>query len=193
MLGLHRELIFVSRIEIDAAPGFTLLVTPGFLSPNFAPIFAPIFASDVEVVAAGDRLGVSSGAELDMELASLAPKLEVTDDAGTDDAATNAGDLVAVEAAGVAAGMGIESTCIAVPRVQLHSTRQWRESDAGWEGARQWLHFQKLAKARRETMKKLKRKEKQMRQELPGTVRQNRAIPLRDSLPRFSAAMPALQ
>jgi hypothetical protein len=34
------------------------------------------------------------------------------------------------------------------------------ESDAGWEGARQWLHFQELAKARPALMKKVKRKEK---------------------------------
>jgi hypothetical protein len=124
VLGMHWELIFASRIGIDAAPGFTLIVTLGFaagfatiLSPNFEPNFA----SDVEVVADGDRLGVSSGAELDMALASLAPKLAVTDDAGA-----NAGGRVAVEAAGVAAGMEIASTCIAVPRVRLHSTRQWR-------------------------------------------------------------------
>ena len=32
VLGLHWELIFASRIEIDAAPGFTLIVTLGFAS-----------------------------------------------------------------------------------------------------------------------------------------------------------------
>jgi hypothetical protein len=123
VLGMHWELIFASRIEIDAASGFTLIVTLGFasvLASIFALTFEPAFVSDVEVVVDGDRLGVSSGAELDRVLASMAPKLAVTDDAGA-----NAGGRVAV--AGVAAGMEITSTCIAVPRGRLHSTRQWRE------------------------------------------------------------------
>lgn len=55
-----------------------------------------------------------SGAELDMDEASVALKL--ADDGG----------MVAVEAVWVAAGMGIASTCIGVPRVRLHSMRQWR-------------------------------------------------------------------
>jgi hypothetical protein len=123
VLGLDGELIFASlmfasrifasRIGIDTAPGFTLTVALGF---------APAFASDVEVVAGRDGPGGSSGADLDMDVASLAPKL-----AGTDDAGMNDGGQVAVEAAGVAAGMEIASTRIAVPRVRLHSTRQWRE------------------------------------------------------------------
>jgi len=54
-----------------------------------------------------------SGAELDMDEASVALKL--ADDAG----------LVAVEAAGVAAGMRIASTYIGVPQVRLHSMSQW--------------------------------------------------------------------
>ncbi len=129
MLALNWELTFASRNGIDAAPGFALIVTLGFASvfaTIFSPTFAPVFASEVEVVAGRDGLGVSSGADLDMEVASLAPKLESTDNAGTDDAVTNAGGRVAVQAAGVAAGMGIAFTCIAVPRVRLHSTRQWR-------------------------------------------------------------------
>jgi hypothetical protein len=157
MLGLDWGLTFASRIEIDPAPALTLIVTLGcafVFAPTFSPNFAPAFASEVEVVAEGDGLGVSSGAELDMEVASLAPKL-----AGADDAGANAGGRVAVEAAGVAAGMEIASTCIAVPRVRLHSTRQWRESGAGWEGARQGLHFQELAKARPALMKNVKWKE----------------------------------
>lgn len=66
-----------------------------------------------------------------MDEASVALKLEGADD----------GDLVAVEAAGVAAGMGIASTCIAVPRVRLHSMRQCGESDLGKQ---RWVHFQRL-------------------------------------------------
>lgn len=148
MLGLDGELIFAplifasrifaskifaSKIGIDTAPGFTPIVALGFVSifaliiaPAFAPAFAQAFASDVEVVASRDGPGVSSGADLDMEVASLAPKLEGTDDAGTDDAGMKDGGRVAVKAAGVAAGMEIAFTCIAVPRVRLHSTRQWR-------------------------------------------------------------------
>jgi hypothetical protein len=118
VLALNWELTFASRNGIDAAPGFALIVTLGFASvfaTIFSPTFAPVFASEVEVVAGRDGLGVSSGADL-----------ESTDNAGTDDAVTNAGGRVAVQAAGVAAGMGIAFTCIAVPRVRLHSTRQWR-------------------------------------------------------------------
>jgi hypothetical protein len=48
-----------------------------------------------------------------MDEASVALKL--ADDAG----------LVAVEAAGVAAGMRIASTYIGVPQVRLHSMSQW--------------------------------------------------------------------
>jgi len=69
-----------------------------------------------------------------MDEASVALKLEGADD----------GDLVAVEAAGVAAGMGIASTCIGVPRVRLHSMRQCRQSVLGWEGKRRRVQFQRL-------------------------------------------------
>ena len=51
-----------------------------------------------------------------MDEASFALKLPVPDNAG----------LVAVEAADIAAGMGIAFTCIGVPRVRLHSMRQWQ-------------------------------------------------------------------
>ena len=64
----------------------------------------------------------------------MALKLEGTGDEG----------LVAVEAAGVAAGMRIASTCIGVPRVRLHSMRQWQGADLGWAGKRRWLQFQRL-------------------------------------------------
>lgn len=59
-----------------------------------------------------------------MEEASAALKLDGWD--GDD-----AGSLVAVGAAGAAAGMGIASTFIGVPRDRLHSMRQLRGVDLG--------------------------------------------------------------
>jgi hypothetical protein len=112
--------MFASRIGIGAAPGSAPTVTPGF-APVFGSIFSLPLAPDVEVIAAGDGFGAGPGRELDMEVASAAPKLE-----GAHGADANDGCGVVAEAAGVAAGMGIASTGIAVPRVRLHSTRQWR-------------------------------------------------------------------
>ena len=59
-----------------------------------------------------------------MDDASVALKLEGTDD----------GDLVAVKTAGVAAGMGIASTCIGVPhRFDCTRCANAGQSDLGWE------------------------------------------------------------
>jgi hypothetical protein len=69
-----------------------------------------------------------------MDEASVALKLEGTGHG-----------LVAVGGAGVAAGMRIASTCIEVPRVRLHSMRQWRKSRRGLgRQAAMGCHFRDL-------------------------------------------------
>lgn len=73
-------------------------------APDSMPDFALVFSS------------VCSGVALDMDEASVALKLGGADDGG----------LAAAEAVCVAAGMRIASTYIGVPRVRLHSMRQWR-------------------------------------------------------------------
>jgi len=102
VLQLDFESMFVSSFESKGAP-------------DFMPRFAPNLEADFEVVSAAAEWSLEcSGAELDMDEASVALKL--ADDAGR----------VAVEAAGGAAGMRIASTCIGVPQVRLHSMSQWR-------------------------------------------------------------------
>jgi hypothetical protein len=122
VLGLDLESTFVAGFETSPVPVFALSVVPStvpnFVS-NFVPTFVPICAPNCEpdsavVSAAAGRLPVCSAAELDMDDASVALKLEDADD----------GALAAVEAACAATGMGIAFTCIAVPPVRLHSARQ---------------------------------------------------------------------
>jgi len=118
VLGLDLESTFVAAFETSPVPVFSLSTVPNFVS-NFVPIFVPTCASNCEpdsaaVSAAAGRLPVCSAAELDIDDASVALKLEDADD----------GALAAVEAACAATGMGIAFTCIAVPSVRLHSARQ---------------------------------------------------------------------
>ncbi len=119
-VGLELTPRFGTVLEMDLESpfgwSFETNVAPDFV-PDSAPTFAPNLESDLAVVVVvADWSPECSGAELDMEEASVALKLEEADDEG----------LAAVGAARVAAGMGIAFTCIGVPRVRLHSMRQWR-------------------------------------------------------------------
>jgi len=81
------------------------------LTPAWAPTLEPDFAT---VATIAGRSGECSGADADSDEASVAPKLEGAGDEGP----------VVVGAAGVAAGIGIAFTYIAVPRDRMHSIRQ---------------------------------------------------------------------
>jgi len=115
VLALDLELRFASSIGMDATPGFTSGFT-SVLASVLGSTFAPAFAADVAVVA-DEGLGACSGAEPDMDVASVALKPEGADDGG----------LAAMEAISVAVEIGITFTPIGVPLVRLHSTRQCRE------------------------------------------------------------------
>lgn len=95
--------------ELELAPEPNLKST---LVPDSAPDFVLKFDADA---ATRDWLGRCSAREPKMEEASATPKLE------------DSGGLAAVEAACFAIEIGSATTCIGIPQVRLHSTRQSRD------------------------------------------------------------------
>lgn len=111
---------------LAAAPGldFESLLLWSFAGlaseSELARNFGSDFGSDFAVVSvATDGVSGSVFAALCIDEASTVPKLEGADDR----------DMVVLEALGAAAGKGIVFTCIGVPRLRLHSTRQWVKPD----------------------------------------------------------------